>query len=248
MRKKILLLFFLLLVPLGIKAEGIDISSTGSINITYKYGNNSITDADIYIYKVANVDANGKYTYLDNYNISEGFDNMTASKWNDLAISVSEYIKDNNINYDNTCKTDSNGVCKINNLGVGLYLIVAEEKEIDNYRYTTSPSFVAIPNYNDIDNSYIYDNDVALKTESKLINPESDVTNEDNKDNKDNKDNNGNNNNSNNSNKNVSNVPMTIDNVYNYVVVFVISLFIIVFICIYIKKVRKKEKNNEKNN
>lgn len=240
MKKISLFIFLLLLIPISIKAEEIDINKIGSINIIYKYGTTSITNSDIYIYKVANINTSGKYTYLDSFNLTDDLNNTSASKLNDLAITINNYIKDNNINNTNTCKTNSEGICKIDNLSTGVYLITTEEVTIDNYKYTVSPNLISIPTQNEIDDNYIYDIDAILKTEAKSIKDDTSNTSKN--------DTSTTGTSKTNASKNNTAVPLTIDNIYIYATIFIVSIIVVVLIVLYINKLRKKNINNEKNN
>lgn len=163
------ILLILLLIPIGIKAEEIDVNRKGNINIIYKYGGTNLGNVKVYIYKVANLDINDRLTYLDEYKLDDSLVITSASKWNDLAIKINNYIKDNDIKYISSCTTDDLGNCKLNNLDIGLYLVVTDKLTIDDYEYSSSPSLIRLPNYNQIDYKLMYDVDMILKSESRLI-------------------------------------------------------------------------------
>ena len=225
--KKVLIYIFLLLMinPAIITAAEVDIGKNSSISVYYKYDDKNISNSEIKLYKVATIDTSGKYTYLDNYSLEDSLDIDTASRWNDLASKVGNYIENNNIEYLKKCTTDNNGKCNFNDLETGLYLVTSSEVIEDNYIYKSAPTFVSIPTYNELDNNYIYDLDVMLKTEMKAINVDTATESK------------------------IENVvPKTVDNVFIYSLVFGISIVVIVSVVIYIKKLKKKESNNEKNN
>ena len=224
--KRILKYLFLLLLiyPISIYAEEININKLGSFKISYLY-NDKTLDGDINIYKIANINSNGDFTYLSDYTIEDSLDVDSTSKWNDLANKISKYIKDNNINNLDSCKTQ-NGVCEFSNLSTGLYLIIPNEVRDSNYIYNSFPTLISLPNYNELDKVYIYDEDILLKTEAKAITID---TKEE-------------------TNNTTNVVPKTLDMFYTYLIIFVISIVIIVFVVLYINHLRKKEKKNEKNN
>lgn len=223
--KRILKYLFLLLLiyPISSYAEEININQKGSFKISYLY-NDKTLDGDIKLYKIANINSNGVFTYLSDYTLEDSLDVDSTSKWNDLANKISKYIDDNNINNLDSCKPQ-NGVCEFSNLSTGLYLIISNEVRDSNYIYNSSPTLISLPNYNELDKVYIYDEDILLKTEAKAITID---TKEE-------------------TNNTTSVVPKTLDMFYTYLIIFVISIVIIVFVVLYINYLRKKEKN-EKNN
>lgn len=228
--KRILKNLFLLLIILPIyvndvKAEEIDINRKGNIIINNIYGNKPITGSDIHIYKVANVNNEDKFTYLSDYTLEDSLEVTSSSDWNDLATKIKNNIDINKINYINECKTNDEGKCSLSNLSVGLYLVTASEVTIGDYQYMSNPTLIAIPNHNEMDNSLMYDLDVFLKVESK-------TTKIDNIDNKE---------------TTINVVPKTMDKVYTYLIIFIVSVMMIVMVSLYIKNLGKKEKN-EKNN
>ena len=214
-------LFLLLLIfPFCVKADEIDLNKLGSFNINYLYGDKKL-EGEIKLYKVANVNINREFTFLSDYTLEDSLEPDSASEWNNLALKISNYINSNNIDKLDSCKTN-NGVCKFSNLGVGLYLVTSEEVTSDNYIYKASPSLLSIPNYNEFDKVYIYDEDVTLKTEAKAITIDTSDNNT------------------------TGGVPKTLDMFDTYLIVFVISIVAVVFIVLYINYLRRKEKRNEK--
>ena len=127
MKKYTNVLFILLIIflyPLNIvKADIIDTTKKGNININNEYENNKIENIDIEIYKIANLN-NKEYEYLDRYNtIKKEINNMTSSEIENYTKEIEEYINTNNIVYTQKNKTNSNGLLNITNLDLGLYLI-----------------------------------------------------------------------------------------------------------------------------
>ena len=211
--KRILKNLFLLLIILPIyvndvKAEEIDINRKGNIIINNIYGNKPITGSDIHIYKVANVNNEDKFTYLSDYTLEDSLEVTSSSDWNDLATKIKNNIDINKINYINECKTNDEGKCSLSNLSVGLYLVTASEVTIGDYQYMSNPTLIAIPNHNEMDNSLMYDLDVFLKVESK-------TTKIDNIDNKE---------------TTINVVPKTMDKVYTYLIIFIVSVMMIVMV------------------
>lgn len=214
--------FLLLLVfPIYCYAEEINIGRKGNIYIHYMHGDNSISNSDIHLYRVADVDSSGEFTYLSDYTIDDSLKVETSSQWNDLAEKIYDDILKNKINSVTNCKTNDNGMCELLNLDVGLYLVTSSEVTKENYQYFSNPTLIAIPNYNEIDYTYVYDIDSFLKVESKAlkIDKEESITNV---------------------------VPKTIDTVYTYLIILIISILVVILVSLYIRNSKVKEKKNEK--
>ena len=138
---------------------------------------------------------------------------------------MAEYIQNKKIKEDFSSVTDTAGKYSFNQLTIGLYLVIIDSVEDDNYRYNASPSLISIPNYNMITNQYMYDLSVVMKTEATSI-KQPDNPNNDNK----------------------TDVPYTYDAITRYVIVFVVALSVLVITVCYINKKRKDVKKNEKDN
>lgn len=106
--------------------------------------------------KVADV-VKGEYVLTENYK-STGVDLNTLKSSNDLDIAANLLKKV--ATTDTTLVTDSNGVCSIGDLDVGVYLVYASD--IANYENIT-PFIVSIPVWNDVDKTMSYDVNVIPK-------------------------------------------------------------------------------------
>ena len=237
MRRCIKILLILLLFPITIvNADSIDISRNSSIKIYYKFNDNSITNMNTKIYKIADINTDYNYEYLEKYkDLEQGINNMSSSQVNEYAIELKEYIKNNNISSDDSITSNTDGIGSFTNLSVGLYLLIFDTLNNDNYEYKASPTLVTIPNYNEIDNNYTYDAELYAKIETTTISPSSDINDK------------TNNNKNNKSPTNKSLIPKTGDNIIIYITLLFISLLGITSIVLY-KKSRKKELKDEKSN
>ena len=227
MRRYCLVLFILLVMfPISVRALEIDVSKKGNLHLVYQYGDKYISGSVIKIYQVAEVNSGGKYTFLDSYDINDTLVHDSASEWNELAVLIKKYVDDNNINPSVSCTSNDNGVCDFSDVSVGLYLVISEMVEIGNTQYSSSPSLIAVPTLNQVDNKSVYDVSAFLKTEAKSIKVEE--VKEDTK---------------------VVNttVPKTVDTIYMYVLIFVVSVVLLGCVVLYINRLRKKESKNEKN-
>jgi len=164
-----LILLGIFLIPFYVQAESIDIARQSTITGSYTYGTINISDANCYIYKIANYNSDESYTYLDSYNEYSDIDikTLTTSNLKDLATKINKTIEDNKINYDFITNTDESGNFSISGLSVGLYLIKTDDKKIGDYIYSTTPALLSIPTTNLIDGNYVYDLSIAMKSEAK---------------------------------------------------------------------------------
>lgn len=216
MKKFVYILLFFLFIPLYVKADTIDLNKQGSLNVVYKYSDVVLSNSKVYIYKIANYDSNLEFKYLDDFKLEDSLNNDSSSEWNELAIKIKKYISDNKINYLKTCTINDNGNCKIDNLDSGLYLVTADNYLDEEYEYSSSPSLIAVPNYNKIDDTYIYKIDMILKTDAKKVKVDTNINND--------------------KKNNDKILPKTVDNIYLYVGMCVISLLIIVLVLVLSKR------------
>ncbi len=198
-------------------AEGIEVDKVCSMSGVFNYGDVNISDTKIYLYRIADMSNYAKFTYVDDFSDYDvDINSLKDTQWKDLANELSNYIDKNNIKYVNEVTTDSSGKFAFNNLNVGLYLLRADTKKINDYEYSSGPVLLSLPNYNEIDEVFMYDLSVFMKSEAKSLNVNKGST---------------------------TNVPNTYDPLYVYISLFVggLVVFIICYICI-----RKKNKSKEK--
>lgn len=190
----------------------------GSIEGKYSFGNYNITDTNVYLYRIAELSSDEKFTYMQDFVLlPTDINTLGVSEWNDYATEVYKYIKDNNINYIKEVKTDGEGKFTFSELNVGLYLILVDSKETEDYEYSSKPILISIPNRNEITDTYMYDLSIFIKTEAKSlsVNPGGDNDNPD--------------------------PPYTGDDIYKYVLIFAGSFVFFVGIVVYlIIKAKKK--------
>lgn len=228
MIKKICNIFLIvLLLPLfmlNVRAAPIDPSANGSILGLYKSGSKLLTNLNVSIYKIANVDSEGKLTYVDNF-AQAGYElnGLTSSQMNQLMNNLDKYVGNKNIKPTKSSKTDNDGRVRFDNLSTGLYLIKSDEYISNNYAYK-GENLITIPNLNQNTNTYMYDIEMVPKIDVKQISEPD----------------NGENNN-NNSNNNKSNIPNTYDSIYMYFGIFFITILGIVMIVYYISKTKRSE-------
>lgn len=169
MKKVSCFLICLLLIPSFVYAISINTSKRGELTMIYKYSSKVISDANIKLYKVAKYSSTGTLSYETEFDLTDSLEFETASQLNDLATKVNTYINEHGIEPKKECTTNDEGECTISNVSVGMYLLVAETKTIGNYKYSSGPYLIGVPNYDYMNNVLIYDIDVFLKTEAECL-------------------------------------------------------------------------------
>ena len=229
MKKLRILLLTLVLIPLiGVRAE-ININKMGKLELNYVYGENEINDVAISIYHVAYMDEFENYHYMPAYEkLTFSLEGNTSFEWNILANNIESYIKENNLEF-NESKETVNGKTIFENLNAGLYLVIADSAEVGDYEYSSSSSLVAVPNYDAIKGDYIYGVSMYLKTEAKLLDIEGPPKTDEKPP------------------QPSTEVPSTLDAIYIYVGLFLVSIAVIVLIIRYLKEDDRSEKKDENN-
>ena len=152
MKKIIYLIFTIIISFTFVSVDAIDITKKGEITGEYTYGDVIISDTDVYLYKVGDLDTDGNLTYNNEFStFTDNIYGLNASEYKELVNKVNKYIKDNNINYMKKTTTDNHGLFKFDDLIVGLYLVRIDDKVISNkYTYTSSPLLITIPTYDEV--------------------------------------------------------------------------------------------------
>lgn len=192
----------------------IEVNRVCSIIGKYNYSDFNITDTNVYLYKIADMNEMVEFTYVGDFSgFTTDINKLQSFEWNDYTIKINKYITDNNINYIASTKTDNNGQFTFKDLKVGLYLIRVDSKKTKDYEYSSGPLLVSLPNYNEIQDIHMYDLDVFAKTEARSlnVNPGGGVE-----------------------------PPYTADSIYVYIAIFGIALVIFIVTIILILKRKKK--------
>lgn len=146
----------------------IDTAHVSSINLNYQYDEKSIKDAVVSLYKIADVDSVGNYSYIGSFtNRTENLNNLSASATRTLAKELSDTIEEDKIAYDYQKSTTETGRVQFANLTPGVYLILTDEVISEGEKYQTLPFFVSLPQ---IENgNYVYDVPVDVKIEAEPV-------------------------------------------------------------------------------
>ena len=228
--KKIKLLILTLFL-FGFFIPSVNALETGSIKGTYSYDGIPFKDINIYLYQIADADEYGVFTYLDSFeNFELDINSLKSTEWQNYANTLNNFIKANNINYNEQVLTSDNGSYQFKDLNRGLYLLIFDSIIQDNNTYTSVPTLISIPNLDDITKTYIYDITVNNKIEEEkgeepITNPPAPETT---------------------TKASVIDVPQTSDNIMIYMIIFIVSFVILLIVSIYLFKIKKENEVNEK--
>ena len=227
--KKIISSFFLFLSIfsfsiLNVSADNIDCSKVSSVTVHYRYDDVMISNTEVSLYYLASIDAGSKYQFQDKYlDISFDLSDMTVSDISLKAQDVYSYISSNQLQADFTLMTKDDGTGYFHDLVPGLYLVSIDSQVIGEYRYYANPILLTIPTLEN--DTYQYDVSVNIKTEREKI--EQEVTPPG-------------------TSGNGERVPNTLDNIYFYVGLLIVSILVIFGVMIYILKRIGENKSESK--
>ena len=135
-------------MPLSVNAKDV-VDTTKAVTVTLQYDPDSSKDADgtvFKIYKVANVNSAGVMSAVNGIEVNT--DKMNADEAKKLAEALKDKTPDISV-------TISDGTAAVENLPVGVYLLVGEEKKVGKKTFIPAPSFFSIPQ--EINGGYKYD-------------------------------------------------------------------------------------------
>lgn len=224
--KKTFLIIVLVIITffsINVNAENIDTTRTSTVNIKYSYGDTNFNNKKAYLYKIADINAEGELIYTEKFTDLElNLDNLTSSELNALTVKISNQIEQQDIPHTHEQVTNAEGLAEFNSLQTGIYLLKIDTVTNKDYQYKAIPMLISIPLYDEVNKQYKYDLSIIAKTEAKYIGEQV---------------NDG----------NTTNPPNTVDSIMIYAAVFIISILCIIGLVCYIKKINKEGSNkNEK--
>lgn len=184
------------------KVNAKDLDNT---NIIEKYENSSISinDTKAKLYKIANRDKD-KITYLNEYEKKQiNIYGLNSSELTTYSKKLKNYIEENNLKEYSKDTTSKDGEFSFNDLSPGLYMIIVDDKQIDNYLYKALPSIIILPSSDNKNNNL----KVFIKSERSEVTKEEGIKTKQNID-----------------------VPNTYDNILKYCVIFILSVSSIIYL------------------
>ena len=172
MNKKIIcrvLLCLMILALMPVQAHAIDrVDLSKSVNLTIQFSHEGqpLHGAQLKIYKVAEMDEWGEFTFLDEF-ASYPVMLPVDTDWTALANTLDAYIQQDQLDPADAGITDENGMVKFPKkrmaLTPGLYLITGSTLTYNGVCYTPAPTLVALPNRAPEEHQWDYDVEAQVK-------------------------------------------------------------------------------------
>ena len=143
-----------LYLPVAVAAKEVpDFSRTGSVTVSLEYEGEAVTDGSLVFYRVGDIlEEDGDYSFA----LSEIFEKSGADlkKLSDpsLAEFLASYASENSLT-GITAVCDSNGQLRIDDVKIGLYLVI-QDSPSDGFE-PMEPFLISVPQYED--GRYLYD-------------------------------------------------------------------------------------------
>lgn len=179
MRKRILatvLTVIFLLSAMALAAEGagyVDTEVTGSLTLTYGYEGEALADAQIRIYRVAEISRYADFVLTGAFAELPVEVNQvkTQQEWNQVASTLSAYVTAMAISADGQAVTDSGGTVRFDSLPLGLYLVEGLRVDTEG-GYRQFDSFViSVPDLDEND-AWVYDVQAKPKSVFQEVTPQ----------------------------------------------------------------------------
>ena len=152
-------------MPVGVAAvEPVDPSRDCELIIEFAYEGRPLPDAPYYLYRVADISAEGEYTICDPFTAYPvNFDNMTQEKFRSLAQTLDTFVKMDQLVPDYEGTTNENGFGTVTGLKPGLYLLMGQRYYGTDGLYVFTPCLISVPTRLDADSEWIYTVNVRAK-------------------------------------------------------------------------------------
>ena len=175
------ILFLCALASFGLLHQTAFAETLGSITVNFKCSGKPLENMVSYAYKVADV-TDGRFTFVSTFAgagiTDEQINILTESDLSDeakvesaqkayaeYAQTLYEYAVTNSITHTATAISNSSGVASYTGLEIGVYLIYSEPLRVGTFTYVAAPILIAIPSWDAINGSYVYDCTVNAKCE-----------------------------------------------------------------------------------
>lgn len=158
----------------SVKARNlIDLDKKGTVRLSYQCDISEdgvdnptpVAGVNVHLYRVASVDRAGIYTWSSQYSDIPGVTGTdinaisSSDKWNELLKYIRAYIYTNNISSDADAVSDSDGIAVIEDLELGIYLVVGDTlvDSSNNCTYSFLPFFTSVPALDEDTDMWVYD-------------------------------------------------------------------------------------------
>lgn len=173
--KKILSIPLLVCMIVGMATSASAFTVKGeraSITALYLIDEKPVQDVTISVHRVASVDDDLSYSWLDTYakyNLTVDFND--DGKMAEVAQTLASYVSRDSVAATAQEETDEDGYASFDNLAPGMYLVTGEIYRAGRYTYRIVPTLLPLPNTAK-DGTVTFDANVELKHESTYNPPE----------------------------------------------------------------------------
>ena len=128
-------------------AELADPAQKVSLTIEAQQNGRAVSGMGLSLRRVAEMDARGRFALMGSYQSSgvSVYGLTSSSQWNQAAKELNDFAAEESIPADVWTVAEGQGVCTIDGLESGLYLVAAEMLETAEGRYDAAPFLVALP-------------------------------------------------------------------------------------------------------
>lgn len=173
--KSVLAMFLiLLLLPLTVSAAGsVDPDHATSVAIQAKFDKMSMTGMTFSLYRVSSMEETGELTVRQPfapYAADLDIRGKNDEAWKKMAQTLERWVVLNpDIQPTAEAVVKENGLARLSDLPMGLYLVVAEGLEREGYIYTSAPFFLVLPEQVKQTNTWNYDLTANAKPEKNPV-------------------------------------------------------------------------------
>ena len=149
-------------IPAQASQNDIDVNAVCSLNLKYMDENQPLDGVQFLIYRVADVDANGKFTWthtFEQYRL-----NPDPKQAFSLSQTLAAYAARDGLSPTSIGVTDTNGVATFSGLTTGMYLVMGESYEFGGSRISPVPTLAFFP-FTDSDGKWGYNAELEVKFE-----------------------------------------------------------------------------------
>lgn len=169
MKFRNLISLFLLLIILSctVSAAGpIDLSQTAQLHLTAQCGELSIEGLEFSLYRISSIDETGELSVLPRFAAYEELVNIRGkndAQWQESAQTLENEILQNALTPDTSVFTSDGGIAVVEDLPLGLYLVLPSGVVLNGYVYSAAPFFLLLPEQSQSDNTWNYTVSAAPK-------------------------------------------------------------------------------------
>ena len=140
-------------LPIPARAiEHIDLSRTGTLNVTSRYGETPMEGASFRLYKIALPDVQCNLTPLPPFDqVAGDLNHLDQAGWEALAQELLVFVDQQGLTPMRTGETDETGRLRFADLDLALYLLVSDWHTQDTVQYQQQPILVMVPGRNQDD-------------------------------------------------------------------------------------------------